>query len=85
MLLEIGHRIAHVRKERGLTQKALASLSGLSRATVDALENGRIRELGISKIERILLVLGLELGIRPAKTRPNLVELLQEQDKARSL
>jgi transcriptional regulator with XRE-family HTH domain len=79
----IGQRIAQARKERGLRQADLASRSGASRATIDALENGRASDIGISKLNRILAAVGLELSIRPFEDeRPTLDELLKEDGDA---
>jgi transcriptional regulator with XRE-family HTH domain len=80
-LSSIGRQIVAARKERGLRQIDLAARSGLSRATIDALENGRAGDIGISKLTRILAALGLELSIRPSTgQRPTLDELLKEED-----
>ncbi len=73
----MGSLIAAKRKEHRLRQTDLAAATGLSRATIDALENGRASDLGVSKLSRILAVLGLELLIRPATNRPTLDELLK--------
>ncbi len=78
---ELGSQIAKAREDHLLTQGRLAELAGLSRATVDALENARKRDIGFSRLIRILDVLGLELVVRPAtQKRPTLEELLQEAD-----
>ena len=78
-LAQLGSEIAGRRKVFRLSQLDLARKVGISRATVDALENGRASELGFSKISKILVVLGLELQIREAKPRrPTLEELLRE-------
>jgi len=77
-LSSIGLRIAASRKEHRLRQTDLAAATGLSRATIDALENGRASDIGVSKLSRILAVLGLELHIGPATDRPTLDELLKE-------
>jgi transcriptional regulator with XRE-family HTH domain len=78
-LADFGSQIAHARKEKSLTQVQLARLAGLSRATVDALENARTTDTGASRLIRILGVLGLELVVRPAtQQRPTLEELLEE-------
>jgi hypothetical protein len=51
----------------------------LSRATIDALENGRASDIGVSKLSRVLAGVGLELSIRPLTNhRPTLDELLKE-------
>ena len=55
----------------GLTVTAVARLSGLSRATVSALENGSIKDLSLARSQNLLDVLGLSLSIPPAHKRPN--------------
>jgi len=56
------------------------SRSGLSRATIDVLENGRASDTGISKLDRILAAVGLELSLWPfTDQRPALDELLKEE------
>jgi transcriptional regulator with XRE-family HTH domain len=78
-LLLIGEEIASRRKTLGLSQAALASKAGVGHSTLDALENGRLGELGLSKIVRILTALGLELKIQPAASlRPTFEELVEE-------
>ena len=78
-LTYIGERIAQRRKTLKLSQTALARKAGISRATLDALENGRAAELGFSKVTKLLAALGLELKLSAASSqRPTLDELLQE-------
>jgi transcriptional regulator with XRE-family HTH domain len=78
-LITIGRKIAERRKTLKLSQAELARQAGLSRATLDALENGRAGELGFSKVTRLLAALGLELTLRTASSqRPTLDELMQE-------
>jgi transcriptional regulator with XRE-family HTH domain len=77
---DIGKEIAARRKAHRLRQADLASKVGISRATLEALENGRATEIGYSKLARILAALGLELRLGPAATRrPTLDELLSER------
>jgi transcriptional regulator with XRE-family HTH domain len=79
-LSSIAEQIVIRRKTLGLSQSGLAKKSHVSRATIDALENGRLGELGYSKITRILAVLGLELKLQEASTRrPTLEELMNEE------
>jgi transcriptional regulator with XRE-family HTH domain len=76
---QIGQTVATARSVAGIRQTDLATKAGLSRATVDALENGRASDIGVSKLSRILAALGLELSIRPATNeRPTLDELMKE-------
>jgi transcriptional regulator with XRE-family HTH domain len=78
-LSSIGTEIAHRRKQLKLSQAELARKAGISRATLDAVENGRARELGFSKLTKLLAALGLELRLQPAASqRPTLDELVQE-------
>jgi transcriptional regulator with XRE-family HTH domain len=74
------------RKARRLSQSELARKAGISRATLDALENGRSGELGFSKISKILSSLGLELKLQEATPRrPTLDELLEEDRDDQSM
>ena len=61
-LSEIGDRIRSERRRKGLTQARLAEEAGLSRATLNGLEKGTIRELGFHKLDAVLEILGLELA-----------------------
>ena len=79
VLFEIGQEIAASRRRHGFRQVDLAARAGLSRATIDALENGRASDIGFSKLNRLLAVLGMELAMRPATgNRPTLDQLLEE-------
>jgi transcriptional regulator with XRE-family HTH domain len=79
-LSSIGEQIATKRKELGLTQPALAKRARVGLSTLDALENGRLGELGYSRITNILSALGLELRLQEASApRPTLDELMQEE------
>lgn len=79
-LAEVGKRVASARRDKGLTQLELAKKAGVSRPTIDLLENGRATEIGYSKLTRILAVLSLEFRLRPVSTqRPTLDELLKEE------
>jgi predicted transcriptional regulator len=67
------------RSELGLRQSDLAQLARVSLPTIQKLEQGRLGELGFSKLSRILGVLGLEVEVRPARgARPTLDELRAE-------
>lgn len=75
----MGEQIAARRKVLGLNQAALAKHAKVGHSTLDALENGRLGELGVSKIIRLLSALGLELKIQEtAERRPTLEELMEE-------
>jgi transcriptional regulator with XRE-family HTH domain len=75
----LGEHIAIKRKELGLTKPTLAKRARVGLSTLDALENGRMGELGYSKIINILTALGLELKLQQASARrPTLEELMEE-------
>jgi transcriptional regulator with XRE-family HTH domain len=81
-LIDMGEQIAIKRRALGLTQRALARNAGVGLSTLDALENGRLGELGYSKINNILTALGLELKLQQASARrPTLEELLMEKER----
>lgn len=61
-LLEIGQRIRKRRDALGLSQDRLAKLGGLSRVTINQLENGAIGDLGVAKLLLLLDLLGLTLA-----------------------
>ncbi len=85
-LISIGNRIDERRKTLKLSQAELARQAGVSRATLDALENGRAGELGFSKVTRLLAALGLELTLQMASSqRPTLDQLIQEDRDDKSL
>ena len=85
-LSSIGSEIISRRKALRLSQSDLSRKAGISRATLDALENGRSGELGFSKISKILAALGLELKLQEATSRrPTLDELLEEDRDDQSL
>jgi transcriptional regulator with XRE-family HTH domain len=86
MLPSIGEQIAARRRTVGLSQAALAKQAKVGLSTLDALENGRLGELGLSKIIRLLSALGLELKIQEAAgRRPTLEDLMEEHRDDQSL
>lgn len=78
-LSTIGVEIAKRRRALRLRQNDVAARAGVSRATLDALENGRMGELGFAKVSRIVAVVGLDLRLAEAALRrPTLEELMAE-------
>lgn len=66
---EVGSEIRRVRQARRLTQAQLARAAGLSRETLNLLENGLVRDLGIRKVLAVLDHLSLSVTIEET-TRP---------------
>jgi transcriptional regulator with XRE-family HTH domain len=79
-LIELGNLIKATRKQKGLSQKDLAERSGVSRARIEALENGRIAEIGFKHLLRLMNALGLDLRVTQLNSgRPTLEDLTKEE------
>ena len=63
-LLELGETVRKLRKERNMTQEALAKKVGISRATLSKLENGQIAQISVVTLNDILNHLDYELDIK---------------------
>lgn len=74
---DLSNQIRRARLERGLTQAELAASAGLSRETLNLLESGLIRELGMRKVLAVLDKLGLDLTLEQGKQprRPDYVRM----------
>ena len=78
-LAELGQAIRHRRAELGLTREQLSSLARVSRARIEALENGRAVEMGFQNLMQILNALGLDLRLTELnRQRPTLEDLQRE-------
>ena len=64
---DLGREIRAARQARGWTQARLAARAGLSRETLNLLESGLVRELGIRKVLAVLDELGLDLAVEQAR------------------
>lgn len=60
-LANIGKTIHSCRLQKGLSQDRLAKLAGLSRVTLNQLENGALNEIGYNKLLAVLASLELDL------------------------
>ena len=86
LLADVAQEIAKQRKAVGLSRAELAKRALVSRSTLDALENGRIGELGYAKVNKILTALGLELKLQQMNfSRPTLDQLLIENEREDTL
>lgn len=75
---DLGQAIRDLRKAQRVTQKTIADHIGISRATLNALENGRAGDVGVRKVMKILDYLGHQLTIRVKSPFPTLEELRGE-------
>jgi transcriptional regulator with XRE-family HTH domain len=69
-LQAIGQEIRRSRLARGLTQGQLAAAAHLTRTTLNQLETGLVKDLGVRKVQAVLEQLGLALIVdrSPPKT-----------------
>ncbi len=63
ILSELCNVVKGKRSEMGLSQERLAERAGLSRATINALETGKLANLSLTRAERLANVLGYGLGV----------------------
>lgn len=75
----LGQTLCTLRQQHGVSQQMLATHTGISRATINALENGRSGDIGIRKVIKILDYLGKELTIRDKSPFPTFEELRDGQ------
>lgn len=60
-MAQIGEEIHNKRVQAGLLQEHVAKLSGLSRVTINQLENGTLRDLGYTKLKAVMDIFGIEM------------------------
>lgn len=78
-LPELGQKLREARKARHLSQHQLATSLGMSRATVSAIENGTVGEIGVRKLMGLAGALGLELLLDTRRDRPTLQQLREQR------
>lgn len=79
---EVGGVVRAYRKATGVSQKELASLIGISRATLNYLESGRDIEIGASKLLALLTLLGIPFSVPDAVDREHDDKVLDRSVKA---
>jgi HTH-type transcriptional regulator/antitoxin HipB len=77
-LREIGEALRAARKASGQSQQGLAKPLGMSRATISAIENGTVSEIGVRKLMALCAALGLSIHVSFPNKRPTLFELRAE-------
>ena len=82
-MTQAGAAIRAARKAARRTQGELAASLGMSRATISAIENGSITEIGVRKLAALCGALGLDVYVGPRQQRPTLDQLRAEQSAAR--
>lgn len=77
-LADIGHLVQARREALGLSQARLALMGGLSRATINQLENGSLVDLGAAKLMALLNLLGMDLTAQSQAPRARALALLSQ-------
>jgi transcriptional regulator with XRE-family HTH domain len=82
-LIDLGQEIKKARRAQKLSQGELVQRSKVSRARLDALENGRISDIGFKNLVRVMNALGLDFRITQLNdSRPTLEDLIEEEGNA---
>jgi transcriptional regulator with XRE-family HTH domain len=85
-LIELGELVKKTRRAQKLSQGELVQRSKVSRARLDALENGRISDIGFKNLMRVINALGLDLRVTQLNdSRPTLEDLVEEDEHASRL
>lgn len=82
-LLELGQAIRKRRTDIGLSRNRLSEMAGVSLARIEGLENGRLPEMGLGTLTRLLNALGLDLRLTELnQRRPTLEDLQRENSQS---
>ncbi len=85
-LIDLGDLVKKTRRAQKLSQGELVQRSKVSRARLDALENGRISDIGFKNLMRVMNALGLDLRVTQLNdNRPTLEDLVEEDENASRL
>ncbi len=75
-LMQLSETVKKYRKIKGWNQSEAAGYAGISLNTYRRIEDGFIEEVGITKVDEVLSLFGLEIVLRE-KGRPLTLEELQ--------
>jgi transcriptional regulator with XRE-family HTH domain len=81
--IALSQQLRAARRHKGLSQAALAGLSGVSRVTIARVEGGSAQDFRIGTLSRLCEALDLEITAQPRGARPSLPTLLaRAQERA---
>lgn len=63
MTIDVGEIVRTRREEQGLSQMALAQISGVSRGTIDAIESGRTKSPSVAVTQMLFTALSMKLDV----------------------
>ena len=72
---EIGLAVTEFRRGQRISQQLIADATGLSRATINALETGRAGDVGLRKVIKVMDYLGYEIQLKEKSNFPTLEDL----------
>ena len=82
-LIELGQAVKRRRKDLGLSRNQLSEMARVSLARIEGLENGRVPEMGLGTLTRLLNALGLDLRLTELnRRRPTLEDLQRENSRS---
>lgn len=78
-LPDVGNRFRLLREKAGKTQSEVAGAVGMRQEALSRFESGRGADFSLTKLLRLLQVLGVELEFVSATRRPTLSSILEER------
>jgi len=78
-LPDVGRRVRLLREKAGKTQSEIAGAVGMRQEALSRFESGRGADFSLTKLLRLLQVLGVELEFVSATRRPTLLSILEER------
>lgn len=77
---ELGQFVQKTRKTQGIRQQQMADDLGIARATLSGFEGGRVADIGLRKVLKILAYLHHELQPKALSPLPTFESLLVERE-----
>lgn len=78
---ELGDFVGRVRKAQGIRQQQMADDLGIARATLSGFETGRVADIGLRKVLKMLTYLNYDLQPNEVSRLPTFESLLAERKK----
>lgn len=78
-LPDVGHRFRQLREKAGKTQSEVAGAVGMRQEALSRFETGRGADFSLTKLLRLLHVLGVEMDFVSTMRRPTLSSILEER------
>ena len=76
---ELGQFVKQTRKVQGVSQQQMAEDLGMARATLSGFESGRVADIGLRKVLKMLEYLGYEVTPNAVSRLPTFESLMAER------